>query len=141
MYPDAYIGRGWAYYLQGNLEAALEDFSHVLRAVPDDLYAMTNRAITYAKGGELEAAYADYQAAIEIESGQGDAGEGVIALAITDLTDAIERDPQNPNFYLFRGYLEYSQADFEAAVADWDEVKRLGGDFVGEIQALYDLLT
>jgi len=131
--PDAFINRGWVYYLQENFEAAIDDFSYVLSAVPDDLFALYNRGITHARLGEINRANLDYMFAIEVERQQQNILQGplpvagTVELALIDLNQAIEIDPDNPALYAFRGLMYAVTNQMALATADWQRTSELGG--------------
>ena len=48
----------------GRLDAAIEDYSLVLRVEPEDFIALFNRGLAYEQQGKLDLATADYRAAL-----------------------------------------------------------------------------
>ena len=133
----AYINRGWAYYLLGDYESALADFDSALNASPDSVYARFNRGLTYLQLGKINLAYQDYEHGIDIQLNNSPyPDEDLIEAAIIDLTEAIEKTPENGNLYLLRGYVHYSHGNPDLAAHDWDKAQELGAMFIPEILAL-----
>ena len=58
--------RGEAHGREGKFNAAIEDFSEVIRLFPKVGWAYWNRGYAYAKSGDLDKAIADYTAAIRM---------------------------------------------------------------------------
>ncbi|MDA3778775.1 MAG: tetratricopeptide repeat protein [Bacteroidales bacterium] len=46
-------------------------------------------------------------------------------LALKNYTKAIDRNPNNPNVYIYRGYLYYKNGEFEKAITDFSTVIKL----------------
>lgn len=131
------VNRGWLYYTIEDYDNALDDFNRILRAVPDQVFALFNRGITYIQLGELDLAYQDYQEGIAIETTNSPYPDiDMIEIAILDLNDAIEKTPENGDLYMFRGYLYYVQGDTNSALAEWEQADELGTTFISEIEEL-----
>jgi tetratricopeptide (TPR) repeat protein len=63
---DAYNYRGWAYYMYGDLNAAMNDYNRAIAIDPDLHYAYNNRGLAWQAMGYLELAREDYEKAIEL---------------------------------------------------------------------------
>ena len=99
-----YIHRGMAYFAQGNLEAALEDFSATLSYDPKSVKAYYYRGVTYRTKGELNAALKDFSTCLEFDQYNAEAlygralvyramGNGESALA--DCRQALNVEPDH----------------------------------------------
>jgi tetratricopeptide (TPR) repeat protein len=98
--------RGWAYYLLGKPEKAIEDFDKFLKltpagvatrsGVPDRWEGLVNRGLVLAEQGEFEK-------------------------AIKDLNEVIE-GRQSSIAYVNRGYCYELMGDYRKALADYDAV-------------------
>lgn len=84
--------------------------------------------------GEMEAAIADYTAAIQLypeydaalsSRGLARSAIGDLAGALTDANEAIRLNPSEANHYGIRAFLRGSQGDVAGALADADEAVRL----------------
>ncbi|HEX6387691.1 MAG TPA: tetratricopeptide repeat protein, partial [Anaerolineae bacterium] len=61
-----YNNRGIAYRAQGELAAAIEDYTQAITLNPDDATAYNNRGIAYRQLGQLDRALADFNRALEL---------------------------------------------------------------------------
>lgn len=84
-----YIGRGEAYWLNGEFERAIDDWSEAIRANPKNADAFNNRATAYYQRGEYKKAIADYQQAAELSPALGLNG---LAWVLATCPDASLRD-------------------------------------------------
>jgi tetratricopeptide (TPR) repeat protein len=113
-----------------------------------------NRGAAYHRRGDLAAAIADYDKAIELDDKLAVAwydrglaliqqrqekaprlaarptgpSAGVAEPAIADLSRAIALDPKNADAYFNRGVAQYERSAMSAALADFDKVLQLQPD-------------
>lgn len=154
-YADAYLGRGCAYLLQGELESAAADFAQFSRLgdVPDELIVPIANLLAGTSGTTVEecsmvirdpatfASPAEAQIFVDtFNSGSktpdyGGRAEaylclGEIDLALEDLAAAIALDPQSPDFYSLRGIVYRRSGEYELAIADYDAALEIDPDYV-----------
>lgn len=121
--PDAEVHylRGRAQYFRQNFEASVQDFDRVAR--DSDLYwrAQYHRAVSQARGGDLNAAMTSFQHVESNLAGQSlaDADFDVLQLA-----------------RLAQGVLHYEHGEWDAAIASYSSVERGSDAFE---QALYQV--
>ncbi len=98
--------------------------------------ALTNRALAYAKRGELDRAISDYSEAVDLDLGyaRGWMNRGVayakraatdLDNAIFDYTNAINLDPDNADAYYNRGNAYADKKEYDKAIADYDMAIKL----------------
>ena len=96
----------------------------------DSVFAYNNRGLAHYDRGDLEAAIADYNRAIDLvpdigrvyyNRGLAYYDQGDFVAAVADYTRSIELEPSYVNVYNNRGLAYYDQGDFVAAMADYDE--------------------
>jgi Tfp pilus assembly protein PilF len=58
--------RGWAYYMDGDMDAAMADLNHAIAIDPTLHYAFNNRGLVWQALGYPEIAKADFEQAIEL---------------------------------------------------------------------------
>jgi tetratricopeptide (TPR) repeat protein len=66
-YAAAYVGRGAAYYENGDYNRAIADYTAALRIKPDYAAAYYNRGYVYYYNGDYNRAVADFTAALRID--------------------------------------------------------------------------
>lgn len=89
-----YSNRGYASYERGNLNSALDDFSHALRIDSKFSDAYKNRAFIYMKQRKYSA-------------------------ALRDANSRIQLDPTMPNSYMSRGIIYLNTDDWTLALKDF----------------------
>lgn len=96
-----------------------------------------NRGTAYLDVGPLEAALADFNAALRIEPGLVEAATNRASIylkqrkfdqAIADYTAIINREPGHISAYVNRGVAHLKKHELDAAIADFDRVRRMDGD-------------
>jgi tetratricopeptide (TPR) repeat protein len=90
---QAHLDRGAVLVKSGKLQAGLEDFNAVIRAMPDSAVAWYSRGTIYVSADQLEA-------------------------GISDLTQAIHLKPDMAAAYCARGIAYMTQHEFEKAESD-----------------------
>ena len=63
----AFNNRGNAYYFNGQLDRAIEDYGDAIRLQPDFAEAFSNRGNVYRKEGQFDRAIEDYDKALHFE--------------------------------------------------------------------------
>jgi tetratricopeptide (TPR) repeat protein len=100
-YAAAYNNRGIAHSDQGDLDGAIKDYDQALRLKPDDAPAY-NRGIARSDQGDLDGAIKDYDQAIRLKPDYADA-------------------------YYNRALVWEEQANYSAAIDDYQKYLDLGG--------------
>lgn len=119
---------------QGNYEAAIKDFSEVIRLDPKSAIAYSSRGGAQFKAANYDAAIKDLTEAIDLNPKFADAygargaawaGKGDYDAALEDLTEAIRLNPKLAAAYGDRGRVRCQKRDYEGAVKDLGERIRL----------------
>ena len=71
--PPPAVGRGIAYFYEGNYARAIEQFDAALKEDPQCILAISNRGTVYLHSHEYDAALADFNRLIELAPGKFDA--------------------------------------------------------------------
>jgi tetratricopeptide (TPR) repeat protein len=90
----AYVNRGTAYEMQGDLDRAVADYEAAIRNNPAYAYSYFGRGNVRRVQGDLSGAFADYDRFVQLR-------------------------PHDPMGYANRGGVRYLQGDLQAAVADY----------------------
>ncbi len=126
---------GWARAAQVvPCDRALDEFTSVLRANPNDGRALLSRGILWLETRQYDKAIADFDAAAGLDP------EDVVVLynrsyawfknhagdkAMADLDEAIRLDPKYAAAFYCRGNLWYMKEEYDKAVAEFDEAVRI----------------
>src|SRR5262245_1896777 len=74
LHPDAYNGRGNAYYSNGDIvDRGIEDYDRQIRIDPRHAHAYNSRGMAYAAKGQFDRAIEDFDRQIEIDVRHPDA--------------------------------------------------------------------
>jgi tetratricopeptide (TPR) repeat protein len=135
--PELYLGRAqWRREL-GDLAGADDDYSELLRLVPDDEDASEvycERGNIRSAKGDFAAAVKDFTEAIRLSPnnelayglrGRARARHGDTDDAISDFDKLIDLLPNLGEAYVERGDARFSKADLDGAISDYDEAIRL----------------
>ncbi|MBI1257630.1 MAG: tetratricopeptide repeat protein [Chloroflexi bacterium] len=132
--PSAYLWRGMAYHLLGDLPHALADLTKAKQLDPTNIDVLQEHGWTNFDAKNYADALLDFTAALERNDqstnayiGRGDAyrESGNIPDALADFTAALAIDPDLAIAYYERGYTYQMDGDNEAARADYLEtIKR-----------------
>lgn len=144
---NAHIARGGAYWIKGDQNNALDDYSWAIKMDPDNVQARYLRAEIYKSGSELEKALADYTAIINSNKAENkDKSEaytsrgfiyGIVQdnyiSAIENFTKAIEaaqgttlaKGSEGVQNYLFRAACYMRQGNYSQAVSDYTKAIEL----------------
>lgn len=124
---DTWYHRGKVHAKTGNLEGAIEDYSHALDLNQYYVLAWIARGLARKINGDLNEAIKDYTRAIEINPrgfqawgyrGRARAQKGDFDGAIEDYTRVIEMNPKNTDAWVSRGYSLRQKGDFDGAIDD-----------------------
>ena len=131
---EAHLQRGVLHELAGNREAAISDYSEIIKLDPTNAVAYFNRGNAYDQLGEHDLAIADYTEAIKLDPTDPDAfnnrgqaydNKGEYDLAIADYTESIRLAKDNPRAFFNRGLALAIQGEPERAVADFSQAIKL----------------
>jgi tetratricopeptide (TPR) repeat protein len=130
----AYIGRGSAYGVKGDLDHAIADFDQAIRLDPKSAKAFLNRGSAYSAKGDLDHAIADFDQAIRLDPksakafyarGLAFAAKEDYDRAIAYYNDAIGLDPKSAKAFYTRGLAFAAKEDYDRAIADYNDAIRL----------------
>jgi tetratricopeptide (TPR) repeat protein len=111
-YADYHVNKGVQLQGEGELEAAIENYTRAIDVSPDSALAYYNRACAEREMGDLESALADYRA--DLWSFEGD-----YAGAIRDFTRVIELDPVRTDAFIGRGIANMEMGEHSSALSDY----------------------
>jgi tetratricopeptide (TPR) repeat protein len=128
---EAFTGRGMAYYALGEYARAIDDFSAAIRLKPDGHEPYIYRGKAYRAMRGMDRAIADFTTAARVNprSGWGHyerastywmTSPNMPATTLKDIDEAIRREPDNPNYYNFRGVVLTATDNFRRAIVDFD---------------------
>jgi tetratricopeptide (TPR) repeat protein len=139
---DEYFKSGFAAYSQGNLTAAVSDFSKAIEKNPDFAEAYNNRGLVYAKQRDFIQAIADYTKAIALNPSFSAAynnrglayhNRGTVYgnqenfnQAVSDYNQAVKIDPNYAQAYYNRGFTYFMTKDYDKAWSDVHQAEGLG---------------
>jgi len=133
----AYGSRGAAYLVTENYEAAIADFTELIRRSPVKAEAFKFRGDAYYGAGIYDRAIADYSHVIEyghlrtegfVRRCQAHFANGQVEHALADCGIATRRYPKTVTAFLVRGGIFMSTGAYEEALMDFDEASRLEPD-------------
>jgi tetratricopeptide (TPR) repeat protein len=132
----AYYLLGDAHFHNGDLEAAVADFSQVIHFYPNSVQGYRGRGAAYFRQQKFDLAIADYTRVIEIDPkdsntdvyfayayrGETYAAKDDLDRGIADASMAIEINPQAKFGYRLRGRMYATKGNVELAIADYNRV-------------------
>jgi Flp pilus assembly protein TadD len=134
--PGSFNNEGVILKESGKLDAAIPAFEHALKLDPDLASALWNLSdILYARGSDLDRS--DQLLLRALAHGLPDGPKLVIGRAIgyqrsghadrslALVTAALKSNPQEPQFWLFRGMYRVDAQDCHGALSDFDQAERL----------------
>jgi len=134
--PGSYNNEGVILKESGKLDAAIPAFERALKLDPDLASALWNLSdILYARGSDLDRS--DQLLLHAVAHGLPDGPKLLVGRAIgyqrsghtgrslTLVTAALKSNPQEPQFWLFRGMYRVDAQDCRSALADFDQAERL----------------
>ena len=121
---DAYMWRGCAYYLKGEVDRAIADYDKAIGLSPDNALALYKRGLAHARLGNSSQANQDFARAMAIgfDEATGESGE------LGQLSQSGSQNlPEHGQgiFHYTRALERLSRADYDNAVADIDEARKL----------------
>ena len=128
--PEVVFSEAVAQLNNGNVGRAIEGFSKLIEAHPNNPLGYFGRGNAYLSKGEYDTAIADYTRAIEIDpkvsnthSNRGNAylSKGEYDSAIADYTRAIEINPEFSEAHSNRGHAYQSKGEYDSAIADYNK--------------------
>jgi lipoprotein NlpI len=126
--------RGNAYYVKGDNDKAIADYSEAIRLNPKDAAVFSHRGSAYLAKGQHDRAIADYSQAIQLNpkdatafNNRGNAyyANGDHERAIADYNQVIQIDPKNARSYLNRGLANLYLGASAKAQADLNQASAL----------------
>jgi tetratricopeptide (TPR) repeat protein len=134
MRASAFTDRGEAWFLKGELDKAIADYTEAIRLDPQDAAAFHNRGLAWSNKQEHDQAIADFNEAIRLDpqlaSAYGIRGtiwskKGEHDKAIADFNEAIRLDPRLASAHNNRGITWSKQGEHDKAIADFNEAIEL----------------
>ncbi len=128
--PALYFKRAFAYYEQGNLDAALAEYDKAIALDPYNVRILNNRGVVYYDKGELDLALTDYDKAIALDPREATAfnnrgnlysHKGELGLALADYDKAISLDPSEALAFTNRGNVYEVKGELDLALADYNK--------------------
>jgi len=139
-----YFIQGTILYKQGNVGAAIENYTKAIEFDPQFIDAYYKRAMVHRARGDHTATIADLTKIIEIESehlplpyyerGVAHLDNRNYDAAIADFTKAIELDHYYAEAYYSRGLAHYRKKNYNAAMVDYDRAL----EFVPRLIEVFD---
>lgn len=117
-------------------DSAMSDFNAALKIQPDYAAALNDRAWIHMTRGDYDAALQDLNRTASQTTAWLPAAVAYYyrgfaylrlkdyAKAVSDLNEAIRRQPNNADYYLARGEAQQAQESYDAALRDFDEFSR-----------------
>ncbi len=121
----------------GQIEKAIEAFSHTIHLNPDHVIAYNNRGVSYQILGDDDRAIKDCNKAIKLKTDYAEAytnrgiaykDRGEIDRAIEDYNKAIELKPIYAIAYVNRGNAYHSRGNLDDAIKDFNEAIKVNPD-------------
>lgn len=135
---EEHFEKGKTYFEEGQLEAAIAEYSQAIELDPDHALAYNSRGIAYARQERWDAAIADYSKVIELDPNFAPAyGNRGVAYAkkerwdaaITDYSQAIKLKPDYPPNYFNRGIARDKKEQWDLAIADYSKAMELNPNY------------
>jgi tetratricopeptide (TPR) repeat protein len=135
--PKSVRNRAEIYSDQGNLEAAVRDYTEALRIDQQDINAYKQRGYARTSLGQLDDAIIDYTTALRLGAndthtlnnlGNCRAMTGDFLGAIADYSQALTGNPRDTEILLNKANVEFAGRNFVGAQGDYAEVLRLCPD-------------
>jgi tetratricopeptide (TPR) repeat protein len=142
--PDAYNGRGLAFYDNKEFTKAIKDFDRTIALNPLYVKAYYNRANAYDALQDYDRAIADYSRTISLDQNYSKAynnrglvysRQGRSELALADFTRALTIDPQYTIAYNNRGLTYGRIGDYDHAIGDFTKAVQIDPTYTN---ALYN---
>jgi tetratricopeptide (TPR) repeat protein len=143
--PSDYYNRGLSYYLIGDLDSALADFTYALTKDPLMADAMYNMGLIELAKGERHQAIKHFDRAIRTDQMHADsylnrgvayAELGFLDRAMSDFDQAIRIQPTDPKLFVNRGAVHELTGSRERAIQDYRRALSLDPSFAPALSAL-----
>ncbi len=130
--------QGNVFMMFGQMDKAIERYSHGIGLNPNNPNAYNNRGVAYSAKGDFDRTIADYTKAIELNPDYAVAYNnrgGVYYLkeeyesAIVDFTKATELNPDYAVAYNNRGVAYYLKEEYESAIVDFTRAIELNPNY------------
>ena len=130
---DAHLLLGVGYFDRKDYRRAIDEYDKYLAVIPDNYHAWSNRAVAYLRSGNLAAARADIDRALELKSHDPELLENRVVIAreskdfetvITDCTWLIEHYPPKATWLMDRGKALGAESRYEESLADFQQAVR-----------------
>ena len=128
---DAHLLLGVGYFDRKDYRRAIDEYDQYLAVVPDNPRGWSNRAVAYLRSGNLAAARADIDRALELRPHDPELLENRVVVAresedfetvITDCTWLIEHYPPRTAWLMDRGKALGAESRYEESLADFQQV-------------------
>ena len=147
---DAHYNCGNAYFMRGDFDRAIQDYSETIKLNPHFADAYNNRGNAYFMQGDFDRAIADFNKAIKLKPNYTKAyynrgiaygNKGDFDRAIQDCTKAIELDPNDAKAYFNRGVVRSILSRWEKARADLTAAKNMGMDIAATFHRQHESIA
>jgi tetratricopeptide (TPR) repeat protein len=135
---QAYFARAVVEQHGGDTDAAIADYTAVIRLKPDLTDAFYNRALVYDSLGDTARALADFDAIVRLKPSDPDAYLRRIAIyrrlgdfdrALADRDALVRLDDKYLPYYVDRALLRRETGDLDGAIADIDAALQVSSDY------------
>ena len=122
----------------GQIDSAIEAYSHAIELNPNNVYTHNNRGVAYESKGGFDRAITDYTKAIQLNPNYADAYfnrgvaygvKGDYSRAIVDYTKAIQLSPNLAEVYTNRGVAYLKTGEFEQVIDDHNRAIEIKPDY------------
>ena len=131
---NAYGHRGYAYYVTGKFDQAIQDFDQAMRLNPSFAPVFSLRGNAFYGKAAYDRAILDFDEAIRLDpsvandfNNRGNAyySKATYDRAIQDYDEAIRLNPSFADAFKNRGNAYYAKGNYDRAIQDYDEAIRL----------------
>lgn len=139
---------GNAYYYQGQMDKAAQEYSHTLRLEPGLALAHHNMGFAYYNQGRIDEAIQEYLTALKLKSDYPEAhnslgaayySQGRLNEAIQEYLTAIQFKPDYAKAYYNLGNVYAGQGQLDMALKEYEMALKLKPDFTAAQEAIQSL--
>lgn len=136
--PEWVFQQGNFLMMLGQIDKAIEAYSHAIDLNPDDVNAYNNRGVACGVGQNYNRAITDFDKAVQLKPNFADAytnrgkartEQNKHDLAIKDLSKAIRLRPNEAVSYFDRGTTYVNKGDYDRAIEDFNKAIDLEPDY------------